>query len=144
MVLKKYLRILSGALTFIIMVLLFSCEDIIIYVDCTKCKPDEQKDAEIEIKVSSNFSVVEINIFEGNIEDSILYKSVFTYGSSTTVTLPLNRSYTFSAKYLTSVGDIYHVVNSITPRVKYVEDQCDEPCYFVYDNKINLKLKYNI
>ncbi len=144
MVLKKYLRISSGALIFIIMVLLFSCEDIIISVDCTKCKTDEPSDAEIEIKVSSNYNEVQINIFEGNIKDSILYRTIFTYSTSTTCTLPLNKTYAFAATYLTSAGDIYRVVNSITPHVKYIEDQCDEPCYFVYDNKINLKLKYNI
>jgi hypothetical protein len=126
------------------MVFLFSCEDIIIAVDCTECKPDEPSDAEIAIKVSSNYNEVRINIFEGNIEDSILFRTIYTFNSSTTCTLPLNKTYTFAATYLTSVGDIYRVVNSVTPHVKYVQDQCDEPCYFVYDNKINLRLKYNI
>lgn len=144
MVLKKQIRILSGAFTFIIMALLFSCEDILIYVDCTKCKADEPSDAEIEIKVNSNYNQVKINIFEGNIEDSVLYKSFVNSGTSASVTLPLNKTYTFAATYQTNVGDIYHVINSITPRVKHVEDQCDEPCYYVYDNKINLRLKYNI
>jgi hypothetical protein len=142
MVLKKYIRPVSATLIFLAMVMLFSCEDITLVLDCSKCNTDEPSDAEIAIKVSSSYNEVLINIYEGNLDDSILYKTITAYGSSASCTLPLNKTFAFSARYFTSYGDIYYVINSITPHVKYVEDQCDEPCYFIYNNTVNLKLKY--
>jgi hypothetical protein len=143
MVLKKYIRAASRAIIFIFMVLLFSCENIQdIFINCSECKTDEPSDAQIEIKLSSNYSEIRINIFEGNLEDSILYKTITTVYNSTYCTLPLNKTFTFAARYLSLSGNQYIAVNSITPHVKYVKDQCNEPCYFVLNNKVNLRLKY--
>jgi hypothetical protein len=142
MVLNKYIKTASGAFIFIIMVLMFSCEDIAtLAIDCTKCKADEPSDAEVEIKVSDGYSPLVINIYEGNLEDSILYRSIATTGKSTTYSLPLNKKFTFTAGYY-KAGKYYYAVNSITARVKYIENQCDNACYFVYDNTVNLRLKY--
>jgi hypothetical protein len=142
MVLKKHIRPVSVTIIFLLMVMLFSCEDLTLVLDCSKCKTDEPSDAEIDIKISTSYNEVRINIYEGNLDDSILYKTITTNSSNSSCTLPLNKTYTFAAQYFTSYGDIYNVINSITPHVKYVEDQCDEPCYFVYNNTVNLKLKY--
>ncbi|MGD0341365.1 MAG: hypothetical protein ABSA76_06635 [Bacteroidales bacterium] len=143
MVLKKYIRILSGTLLFIVFVLLFSCEEIqTLIINCSNCKTDEPTTAEIEIKLSSNDWQTVINIYEGNLEDSILYRSLTTNAESTTCSLPLNKKFTFTARYYKVGGKYYYAVNSTTAHVKYIEDQCDEPCYLVYDNTVNLKLKY--
>ena len=143
MVLKKYIRILSGALMFIFFVLLFSCEQIQnINPNCSKCKSTEPSEAEIEVKLSSNYGVIRINIYEGNLEDSLLYRTLTTNAKSTTIFLPLNKSYTFAARYSSWTGNQYVAVNSVTPHVQYTEDQCDEPCYFIINNTINLRLKY--
>jgi hypothetical protein len=144
MVLKKNIRILSGTLFFIFFVLLFSCRNMEYLVfNCDECKKDEPSDAEIEIKLSDNYSEIRINIFEGNLEDSILYKTITTVSNSTYCTLPLNKTFTFAARYHSLSGNQYIAVNSITPHVRYVKDQCDEPCYFIYDKKVNLRLKYS-
>jgi hypothetical protein len=143
MVLNKNIKTVSGALIFIFMVLLFSCEDLAtLVVDCSKCKADEPSEAEIDIKLSDSYSPIVINIYEGNLEDSILYRSIATTEKSTTYSLPLNKKFTFTAKYYKAGGEYYYAVNSITAHVKYIEDQCDNACYFVYDNTVNLRLKY--
>ena len=143
MVLKKNIKTVSGALIFIFMVLLFSCEDIAtLVVDCSKCKADEPSEAEIDIRLSDSYSPIAINIYEGNLEDSILYRSFTTIGKSTTYSLPLNKKFTFTAKYYKVSGEYYYAVNSTTAHVKYIKDQCDNACYFVYDNTVNLRLKY--
>ena len=143
MVLNKNIKTVSGALIFIFMVLLFSCEDLAtLVVDCSKCKADEPSEAEIDIKLSDSYSPIVINIYEGNLEDSILYRSIATTEKSTTYSLPLNKKFTFTASYYIAGGEYYYAVNSITAHVKYIEDQCDNACYFVYDNTVNLRLKY--
>jgi len=52
----------------------------------------------------------------------------------------INKKYTITATYF--FGAKYTAVNSVTPRVRYSKDQCDDPCYYVYDKTVNLKLKY--
>jgi hypothetical protein len=144
MVLKKNIRAASRAIILVFMVLLFSCENLQDnFLNCSECKLDEPSDAEIEIKLSDNYSEIRINIFEGNLEDSILYKTITTVSNSTYCTLPLNKTFTLAARYLSSSGNQYIAVNSITPHVRYVKDQCDEPCYFIYNKKVNLRLKYS-
>jgi hypothetical protein len=143
MVLNKYIKMASGALIFIIMVLMFSCEDLeTLAIDCATCKADEPSNAEVEIKLSVGYNPIIINIYEGNLEDSILYRSITISGKSTTYLLPLNKKFTFTAKYNQTGGKYYYAVNSITAHVKYIENQCDNACYFVYDNTVNLRLKY--
>jgi hypothetical protein len=144
MVLNKYIKTVSGALIYILMVLLFSCEDMAtLVIDCSKCKADEPSDAVVDIKLSDSYNTPTIiNIYEGNLEDSILYRSLTTTGKSTTFSLPLNKKFTFTARYYIAGGEYYYAVNSITPHVKHIENQCDNACYFVYDNTVNLRLKY--
>ena len=142
MVLRNRIRLLSGAVIFLSIVILFSCEDLKHLVDCSKCKTDEPSTADIRVKVSTGFyDPVVINIYEGFLEDSILFKSVITTSPGVTINLPLNKTYTISAGYMTTAGHSYNVINSLTPRVRYVADQCNEPCYMIYDDVINLKLK---
>jgi hypothetical protein len=145
MVLRKYIKILSVTLVYVFFTLLFSCEDIhTLLVDCSKCKKEEPSEAEVGIKITQDYvykyGQIHINVYEGPLEDSILFKTL-TISNDASCTLPLNKTYTFTASYLYP-GKHYIAVNSVTPRVIYVDSQCDEPCYSIYDNTINLRLKY--
>jgi hypothetical protein len=52
----------------------------------------------------------------------------------------LNKKYTLTATY--NIQDnTYVVVDSATPRVRFDKDKCDDPCYLVYDKKLDLSLK---
>jgi hypothetical protein len=80
-------------------------------------------------------------IYEGNLEDSIIYESVISDFRIYYRTVPLNRKYTLTATYYDR-GNCYIVVNSVTPRVKYDETFCEEPCYYIFDKNVDLRLKY--
>jgi hypothetical protein len=121
----------------------FSCEEHGILIDCKDCTEEEPEDAllELSLDVFESGTPTKINIYEGNLEDDCLYKSFNTTLTGTTIPVTLNKKYTVTAEYNVS-GKIYTAVDSATPRLKYNKDQCDNPCYFVYDKKVNLKLKY--
>jgi len=53
----------------------------------------------------------------------------------------LNKKYTVTATYQID-GDTYIAVDSAFPRVKYTKEQCEDPCYFVYDRIVDLRIKY--
>jgi hypothetical protein len=55
----------------------------------------------LDIKLDSNHSAIEttIDVYEGNIEDSVLYSTQKTINSSASVKVTLNKKYTVTATY---------------------------------------------
>ena len=141
MVLKSMKSIIR-ILLFQFLIFLFSCEEHGLFVKCSECLADEPLKANLELSFNnSNYSSVKVSIYEGNIEDNILYTSFTIYGEeSTTVSVRINKMYSATATYSVSNDNIV-VVDAAIPRVTYSEDQCDEPCYYVYDKKLDLRLK---
>lgn len=133
---KRYMFLL-------IIVLLFSCEDSKYNTDCNDCLEDEPEQTTLVAELDDpGVSGVLIILYEGRIEDNVVYDSTGVYYSgSYEKRVALNRMYTITATYVKN-NKVYTVVNSTTPRVKYTETMCEEPCYFVYDRKMDLKLKY--
>jgi hypothetical protein len=123
-----------------------SCEkDIFVYVDCNNCFDTEPSAANVTIDVNSHInglSNLSVYIYEGDKAEGIaIMEYIDASFSSIDLDLAINRTYTFVAIY-TIEGKNYRVVASVRPAVKFTESQCDEACYFVYNNKINLRLKY--
>ena len=136
------MRILIRILLFFVTVVLFSCEDTGHFVKCSECTTTEPVKAELEIKVDINNSgaATLIDVYEGNLEDGVLYDSFSTTDPTSSISVTMNKKYTVTARY-NLTGDIYIAVDSATPRVKYTKDQCENPCYFVYDKVLDLRLK---
>jgi len=127
------------------MVVLFSCEESRLSPGfCATCLPDKPENGTLEISLKKVFSdqTVRIRIYEGNFEDSLLLATWITAEANTSWNVSLNKSYTLTASYYFN-GSTYIAVNSVFPRVKYDETTCDEPCYYVYDKKVNLRLKWS-
>jgi hypothetical protein len=134
----KFIRILS----FIILVISFSCEDQTFIIQCSDCTTDEPVTAELYADLDPNYYYESlVQIWEGNLEDSILVGSYPSYSKTFTQSVTLNKKYTITARYITHNGT-FIAVDSATPRVKYDKAQCDEPCFFIYDKTCNLKLKF--
>jgi hypothetical protein len=112
-------------------------------VNCQECVTEEPVNAEIEIKLDiQDFGdPVTINVYDGNIEEGVIISTHTAGGNRTTIELRINKRYTFSAIYSTPKGT-YTVIDSALPRVAYNKDQCDDPCFYVYDRVVNLRLKY--
>jgi hypothetical protein len=140
MVLGNSIRVVLGTAVFILMSVLFSCEEIFI-VDCTECELTEPKEAYLQIRLDKNAEGARVTIYEGNPEDNVIYMNFTTYAEVFIQKVPLNKSYTLTAEYPKG-GRKYVVVNSVIPRVKYEEEKCNDPCYYIHDDIVNLHLKY--
>jgi hypothetical protein len=122
---------------------LFSCEKEGLIVKCPDCTTDEPLKINLNVKLDEGYSSspTVINVYEGNLEDSVLYDSYQTTETEALIEVSLNKKYTITATY--HIADDYYIaIDSATPRVRYDKTQCDNPCYFVYDKDINLRLKY--
>jgi hypothetical protein len=140
----NYIRmknILKLILLFILTVC-FSCEEKGLLVNCPDCFEEEPTDTNLEVKldIGQNKAPILVKVYEGNLEDGVLYTSTYASGTSISILVTLNKKYTLTANYYIS-DDCYITVDSATPRVKYDKSQCDNPCYFVYDRGIDLRLK---
>ena len=124
-------------------VVLFSCEEQGIFVKCPDCTVDEPVIIQLELKldINHNGGPTIIKVYEGNLEDSVLYSSYSPSGTQAMIPVTINKKYTVTATYYVP-GNYYIAVDSATPRVRYDKEQCDDPCYFVYDRIIDLRLKH--
>jgi hypothetical protein len=135
---KKTVRII----TFLFLCIALSCDDQSFFVTCSDCVPDEPLTADLNAELDPDYYYgALIEIWEGNLEDSIQFGNYISYTKSFTQPVTINKKYTITATYNIS-GDIFIAVDSATPRVKYDKSSCDDPCYYIYDTKFNLKLKY--
>jgi hypothetical protein len=133
-------------LLLILTTIVFSCEKNGLLVLCRDCYVDEPERPTIEVKLSNfdpamGFYVVQVDVYDGNLEDSILIVSDKVTSGDWSYKGYFNKKYTFTATYVLA-NNKYITVDAAFPEVRYVKDQCDEPCYYVYGNKINLRLKY--
>lgn len=126
---------------FIIIALCFSCEEMPFIIECEECQTEEPIEATITISLSedSNNTSTEVIVYEGLLEDNIIYTIIYSMTDFTEVVVPLNKRYTIIAYY--SQGHNYRAVDSVVPRVRFDDQQCENPCYYVYDNTANLRLK---
>lgn len=127
----------------IVLIIPFSCEEQGIFVKCPDCTADEPVKIQLELKldINHNGGPTIIKVYEGNLEDSVLYSSYSPSGTQAMIPVTINKKYTVTATYYIP-GNYYITVNSATPRVRYEKTKCDNPCYFVYDKIIDLRLKY--
>lgn len=143
------MKVILKLLIFTMLIICFSCEDSTCYtceengwlLNCSECIIEQPLEAILKISLSNTEASALITVYEGELEDSVFYKSTVTDGAVYNFTVVLNKKYTVTAEYQIN-GNTYIAVDTATPRVKFTEDQCDEPCYFVYDRKIDLRLKY--
>ena len=137
------MKILSKIILAIIILCCFSCEDRGLIVKCSDCLSEEPVDVVLDIKVDATHSSIEtiIKVYEGNIEDSVLYSTLKTINPNAYVKVTLNKKYTVTATYKEQ-NDFYVAIDSATPRVRFEKSQCDKPCYFIYDKVLDLRLKY--
>jgi hypothetical protein len=136
-IMKKLLR----TILFLILTVSFSCEEQGWFVKCSDCVAEEPKRVDIKVKLSDLDIPVQVRVYEGELEDNVVYDSAITNGPEVTFSVSLNKLYSFTALY-SVYGNIYTAVDSANPKVKYTKDDCDDPCYFIYDKLVDLRLKY--
>ena len=143
------MKVILKLFIFVMLSFCFSCEDTTCYtceengwlIICQECIAELPLETTLKISLSVPETPVLVTVYEGELEDSVIYKSALTGGTVYNFQVKMNKKYTVTAKYQID-GNTYIAVDTATPRVKYTKDQCEEPCYFVYDRKLDLRLKY--
>jgi hypothetical protein len=136
-VMRKILR----TILFLLILISFSCEKQGLIVNCSDCTSNAPTEANLIVRLDTNPSsgLVLISVYEGNIEDGVIFSSVNATTKEISIPVPVNKKYTVTALYYI-IDSKYIAVDSATPRVRYEKNQCNNPCYYIYDTDIDLRL----
>jgi len=127
----------------LIIILVMSCEGSELFIKCSDCTVNEPYEATLKCEIDSDLlNGTLVQIWEGKLEDSIFVDSKRVYSSVFERKVPLNRNYTITATYVID-NKTYVAVNSASPKVKRSDNKCDQSCYYIYGNEVNLQLKYS-
>ena len=126
----------------LMIVFAMSCEGLEFSVDCSECTAEEPYEATLKCQIDLVYDETLVQVWEGKLEDSILVDSRLILLSSVfEKNVALNKQYTITATYIID-NKTYVAVDSASPKVKRSKSKCDELCYYVYGNEVNLRLKY--
>jgi len=129
----------------LLMLILFSCEEGYL-TDCEECHVGIGK-VTLKIRVA-NTDFIPLNtivtLYEGAIEDNIIIgKYTIEYTNSFLIEDVIRyKDYTATMEFSYN-GQQYITTAAECPKVRYDEDTCDEPCYYIYDNILDLRLRYD-
>ena len=127
-----------------IFLLMPSCEEPWI-IDCNQCSLEIPTKIFLDIDLHNvaDYPVnIKITIYEGEIDDGIIMQQFTVDSNHFYQEAVLYKNYTVTAEYRIN-ATTYICVDTACPSVKYDDSQCDSPCYVVYDNKIDLRLRYD-
>lgn len=119
-----------------------SCEDVNLY-NCEDCLTTEPSTCFLDIKLSESYNQSyesHIIVYQGKVEDNIIIDDRYT-DNDFVLEVSLNKEYSVKSS-TTRGGVLYVTINSVTPKITYQEDYCETPCYFVNDNKLDMRIKY--
>ena len=135
----------TGIAVGILLTLLFSCEDSFVG-DCSECFPEGAPQAKLKILIR-NPDYVPVNpvvtLYEGAVEDGIILRQfsleeAYSYVEEDAI---LYKDYSATLEFMLD-GRKYITTAGARPQTGYDKATCEEPCYFIYGNVLDLRLRY--
>jgi hypothetical protein len=135
----------SSLTVVVLLALLLSCEEDIVR-DCGECYPGGIETATLIISFR-NTEYIPVNptvtLYEGAVEDGIILAeySIGDPYSYINYDALLYKDYTATLEF-TLDGRRYITTAGACPQLGYDDTSCDEPCWFVFNNILDLRLRY--
>ncbi|TFH49249.1 MAG: hypothetical protein E4G92_02170 [Bacteroidia bacterium] len=127
-----------------LLIVVFSCEKGYI-TDCRECATDGIGDVKLKIHIGSvsyDPAYRRITIYEGAMEDSLILSRFSTEAGYVEYDALLYKDYTVTVEFISNGRHILSV-DAACPQMRYDENTCNEPCYYIYGNIIDVRLRYN-
>ncbi len=120
-----------------------SCEDLNLFIDCSNCFPDIGAKYNLKISVSINAEnqLVPITVYKGTIDNGEVISTDYT-SESTYYSIPVKfgEYYSAEARYRDK-GRVIYAVDGRKLIKSYHKSGCDEACYEINGEKLDLRLK---
>ena len=135
----------TSLITALLLLLLLSCEEGYI-TDCNECYASDNYNVVLYIRYRNLEAVPGnpiVTLYEGNVSDSLVLEKYYITDpySVTRYYAMLHKDYSATLEFILD-GQKYIITGAACPRVRYDETTCEEPCWYLYDNVIDLRLRY--
>lgn len=129
-----------------IILLLFSCEEEYL-TNCSQCDTSDNYAVRLRISLRNPERIPEnpvVTLYEGPVSDGIILERYNIIDPNAVIyynaILYKDYSATLEVRY---DGKNYVTTAGACPKVRYDETTCEEPCWYVYDNILDLRLRYD-
>jgi hypothetical protein len=134
-----------GIILTITILLLFSCEEGYL-TDCTRCYTSQNYSVILKINLDNhdrNFENPVFTLYEGPVSDGVIIEKYQLRNTNSIVYQDalLYKDYSATLEFSYN-GRQYVTTAGACPKVRYDETTCEQPCWYIYDNIIDLNLRY--
>lgn len=111
-------------------------------IDCEYCYEEmpQYVDMNLEFNMTLNAETVYFTVFSGYAFTSSVYMTGTSNENSIWISVVPDQKYTIVAEYSRS-GRVVQVINDCYVKTEFFKSACDNPCYYVYEAKCDLKLR---
>jgi hypothetical protein len=134
----------TGFAVTVLLTILFSCEDSYVS-DCSDCYPEGVPLTQLKILIRNPEYIPfnpKLTLYEGPVENGIIIRQFVSEVSVSYFAFDaiLYKDYSATLEFSLD-GRRYITTAGACPKVGYDKNSCEEPCYFLYDNVLDLRLR---
>jgi hypothetical protein len=128
----------------VISVVIASCDGNLLNtnIDCSECyyiEPDSA-DLVINLTIDERFPHVPLVVYRGEVEDNHIEYTDTAYASPYYLWVRVGQKYSVKAEYKKSHAALF-VVDCTKIKTNHVQDECDEDCYTIEKETLDLQIK---
>jgi len=128
----------------VLLTILLSCEDSYVS-DCSDCYPEGVPLTQLKILIRNPEYIPfnsKLTLYEGSVENGIIIRQFVSEVSVSYFAFDaiLYKDYSATLEFSLD-GRRYITTAGACPKVGYDKNSCEEPCYFLYDNVLDLRLR---
>jgi hypothetical protein len=130
-------------ITFLLLIV-YACSEKIFTegVNCEECyqeKPDSA-DLIIELTVNDIYDSIPLIVYRDKVEDNDIEWIDTAYESPFYLLVPVNKDFSVAAEYINDDSKII-AIDGTKIKIKHVSGECDEDCWIIEGDELNVKLK---
>lgn len=127
-----------------LVIAMVACEEKIFTSDvsCDECYTDKYFEADlmVSLTINSMYPEVPLTLYEGEAEEGNIIANYTAYESPFHFYVTTDKKYTVKAEYIKDDYTIF-AIDGTNLKVKRVSDACDEVCYVVENNELDVSLR---
>lgn len=125
--------------------ILYACSEKIFTagVNCEECYQEKPDSAYlvIELTINDNYEFIPLTVYKNEVENNEVEWIDTAYETPFYLLVPVNKYFSVAAEYISNNGKII-AIDGTKIKIKHVSGECDEDCWIIEGDDLNVKLKY--
>ena len=112
-------------------------------VDCDECyriKPDSAY-LTINLTINDSYETIPLIVYRNEVEHKDTEYVDTAYESPYYLLVPVNKEYSVAAEYIKGSGKII-AIDGTNIKIRHVSSECDEDCWIIEGDELDMGLKY--